>query len=580
MNLNEIDYRSIDEDELDKIIFKECGINDFFINQSTKAYEELKYMLTRTMLKNGISNILSENDANQVIDSIKENWIIDENSVTSDITDLQETNSELYARNVKKYMATQVKKLDDNTMQQSYLWHTTESDFSEEAQGLGFEDMPQILENDNRICESISSTVYSLNPNGEDILNSRTIKQKISTLNKKDALNLSAKSVQEVINLPDEYFPYINKISYTPNLNLSSLVPNNIEKIEKRKYTDEEFSKMTQNVISKTEMGNREQIMEQALRELGVSEKLLDISQKQVLYDIVEESIRNNGEISDLTNQTQIEQLLRQLNKDLIIKKDYLARGMKPDQELIDKTSQKYETNPNEIIRNDIIEFYVDDDGLYNINQIASMYLGKIHSNVQTSIREKKYAKNNSEMEPLVVRDKTIKGTTTLEEYNQSKLRDMDIDTGIAIRNKPNSMWQTITTSVMRPDIVISRIIQSGKNNVRENQINSRNENTIQPSIVISGNNTELQQGPGYSNFESEVTEQEIQEAERLIATRSDALSSGAVSQVAENSEKVLDEVSEYIEGDADTRAAKTANEREKTEQQNQNRQEQDNITK
>ncbi len=53
-----------------------------------------------------------------------------------------------------------------------------------------------------------------------------------------------------------------------------------------------------------------------------------------MLYDMVEESISNNGEISDLTNQTQIEQLLRQLNNDIVIKKDYLAWNMKQNGEL------------------------------------------------------------------------------------------------------------------------------------------------------------------------------------------------------------------------------------------------------
>ncbi len=36
MNLNEIDYASIDEDELDKIIFKECGVNDFLLIKALK----------------------------------------------------------------------------------------------------------------------------------------------------------------------------------------------------------------------------------------------------------------------------------------------------------------------------------------------------------------------------------------------------------------------------------------------------------------------------------------------------------------------------------------------------------------
>ena len=80
---------------------------------------------------------------------------------------------------------------------------------------------------------------------------------------------------------------------------------------------------MTQNIMNRTELGTREQIMEEALRELGVSERLINTPKKQMLYDMVEESISNNGEISDLTNQTQIEQLLRQLNNDIVIKKDY-----------------------------------------------------------------------------------------------------------------------------------------------------------------------------------------------------------------------------------------------------------------
>ena len=117
-------------------------------------------------------------------------------------------------------------------------------------------------------------------------------------------------------------------------------------------------------------------------------------------------------------------------------------------------------------------------------------------------------------------------------------------------------------------------MMQAGKNRVRENQVNSRDSNSIQTSTVISGNNSNLQQGPGYSNYANEVTQQDIQEAERLIATRSDAAKSGAVSQITENSEKVLDEVARYIEGDAETRAAKATNEEEKkpTGSRNKNR--------
>ena len=88
-------------------------------------------------------------------------------------------------------------------------------------------------------------------------------------------------------------------------------------------------------------------------------------------------------------------------------------------------------------------------------------------------------------------------------------------------------------------------MMQAGKNRVRENQVNSRDSNSIQTSTVISGNNSNLQQGPGYSNYANEVTQQDIQEAERLIATRSDAAKSGAVSKVAENSKQVLNQVSE-----------------------------------
>ena len=91
-------------------------------------------------------------------------------------------------------------------------------------------------------------------------------------------------------------------------------------------------------------------------------------------------------------------------------------------------------------------------------------------------------------------------------------------------------MLEKITTSLMRPDIIISRMMQAGKNRVRENQVNSRDSNSIQTSTVISGNNSNLQQGPGYSNY-------------------------------------VLDEVARYIEGDPETRAAKATNEEERNQQ-------------
>ena len=80
------------------------------------------------------------------------------------------------------------------------------------------------------------------------------------------------------------------------------------------------------------------------------------------------------------------------------------------------------------------MEFYIDNDGLYNTVQIASMYLGNIDSNVKTAMRERSYAMNNNEMELLTERDKSTQSITSLEEYNQSKLRDMDVDTGIAIK--------------------------------------------------------------------------------------------------------------------------------------------------
>ncbi len=59
-------------------------------------------------------------------------------------------------------------------------------------------------------------------------------------------------------------------------MNLNDLVPDNIERTEKNNIQMKNFSRMTQNIMNRTELGTREQIMEEALRELGVSERLIN----------------------------------------------------------------------------------------------------------------------------------------------------------------------------------------------------------------------------------------------------------------------------------------------------------------
>lgn len=582
MNLSEIDYNNIDEDELYRMIFKECNINDFFINQSTVSYNELKNMLAYTMLENGISKIMSADDTNKLINSINERWIIDENSVTSSMINMPNMESQIYGKNTDWHSMSQLKKLDDYTLQKRYGLYIIDSGFQDEARNLGFEDMPIILENGNREELLVNDETYKVVPNGEDILESETRRSKYTSLNEKDfeefKNNFSEKTMQEAVNLPDEYFNKIDKTDYMKNKSFNELEPTNVEKSERKQYTAEEFSQMAESVANRVDLGNREQVIDQSLIELGVSEKLLNPTIKDKIYSIVEKSIENSGEISDLNNKDQIELLLKQLNKDLIIKENYIAGCAKTKEEFIEKTANAYQTNISEVDRNDAIEIYIGEDGTYHLTDIANVYVGSEKSTAITANSERSYIANNDNLEPVVERQKRNEAKASREEYNQSTLNNMDIDSALAIKNRPNSMWQTIKTTLMRPEIIISQMIQNGRNFIIGNQTSNRENNSIQPSTIISSSDQNSQQGPGYNNFKNEVTEQDIKEAERVIATRSNAAKSGAASQIAENSEQTLQYVNEYIEGDAESQAAKVANEEERSQQQR--AQQEENITK
>lgn len=97
-------------------------------------------------------------------------------------------------------------------------------------------------------------------------------------------------------------------------------------------------------------------------------------------------------------------------------------------------------------------------------------------------------------------------------------------------------------------------------------------ETQKQSEAVKKPEDTATIHGANYSSLQENITKDALKEAERIIENRSIAASKGVLSQVEKNSELTMHQISSYIEGDRETKAAKEANKQEKISRRTQSR--------
>lgn len=618
MNLSEIDYGTIGEDELYKNILLNSGVNDFFIN-TPYTYACLKPSLKYAISQNGLEQITSEEDANRLVNSIRENWTIKDDTIIGQLpVEIGDSESNLQATNVKKYKVNQIKRLSNNQIKNSILTYTMQSEFAPEAQDIRFEDMSDILYNDNRIQEDLDEFIYEMSENGMTEI-SRTAKGKISTLDKGKFAelqqNIGNQDWEEVLNYPDEYYPRISKATQISNTNMiENLQQQSVER-ERRQYTDEEYSKMAERVMNNTGLNEtknqnnnivsqtvqkygeiigdfikrdssqntdileqREEVIKQALLELGLSERLYGIDQSTI-KNMAYKSMQNNDQIGDLTNQNQIEQLLRQLNKDLVIEENYIIGNTDSEEKrkfhtkLHQYASTPYEEKPRwkdmkidqltpeEYNHSEVAEIYIDKaDGLIHKNIIATSPGGIIS---RESIAEGSLYNMLSQI------TKANNLQLTPEEYREGNLFDLDVSTALAIKNRPNKEWEVIKTDNNLPDICIEQRREEGRKQIQEERAakssNKSNEVNIEVANGIeSPSNDSNQHAEKFEEANGEITETDLAEA---ILLRKGITENGTISVMVGNSKKITISVEPYIQGDAESENARAANEEERSRQ-------------
>lgn len=328
MKLEEIDFDNVDAEELKKSILQEAGIDDFFLNQPL-GYPHLASMYQQSL--NG-KTITSLEEAQKMVATIKQDWSIDSNHVMAQVPLLSnDTNSDFYANQVEAYRATELNKVGENRLGVNTTFCQLQSNFSQEASRLPYEDMPSILENGNRVHEVLWHSLYENNKMVE-----KSTQSKVSTMNPTAFAQLqnsfrtnSLSNLQEILAKPDLYWENSTSkdtarefLSATPYQKMAS------PQMERTSYSNDKMNNLAQSVMQQNHaVSSREQIMAQALSELGVAPEFLQDSRvKGYLMNMVEETLSNHSEIGDLTTQDSIQNLLKYLNQDLMIKDHYVAR--------------------------------------------------------------------------------------------------------------------------------------------------------------------------------------------------------------------------------------------------------------
>jgi len=561
MKIEEIDYGKVTQEELKMAILQDAGVDQIFLNSSA-GWQALTDMYYNSINDAGVEAIPSAEEAKKIVETIKKDWIIEDGYVMAkNQAEPEDKDSFIFAENRQVVRGTELKKVGDSTIDINKMIYGVEYGMTDETKNLGYEDIPEIMKNGNRIQESVTQETYELNGGDEDTLISNTTKGKYTTVdaNKFEEYKTQMETnplgtMQEVANKSDEYWKnnIVRRAEYNDQVTDYSEFIQEGEIEGRKQYTDEQMSEMASTIFSKalskeetvdiqwgdtlselaqkynttiedlSELngiknpdmiyaGNklvisreeqpisRAGIIESTLREMGVSEKLLQDEQcKGIIIRMAEESMSKSEDIKSIETKEGIEQMLQQLNKDLIIKDDYIAGEMPVSEEDNKAVYEMFGKAGNTASKQQFNELFIDEKGLLNFKDIGNIYITDVANNPKNSemlnmpqcqennnyiwnyTRDKLYEKDeegNWKQLTQLYKDKNL--TESKEQFGQSGFPNLTIEQAVDAANKPYNEFDNVKSTQLHPDIIVNNILE-GKNNQKQTEEKKVEENIPQ----------------------------------------------------------------------------------------------------
>ena len=544
-------------------ILKDAGVDETFINSSA-GFETLTNMLDEARYSEGYE-LLNSTNAQKLVEKLQSEWIISEGYVMGK-TPLLDSEKEprFGAQNRQTSKATSLTNLGDGKIQINNVKLELENNYGEEAQNYNYEDMPYILENDNRVEERVEQNIYQMYGGDEDELISSTEKSKVSTLAPEEISKLQGdlktyelQELDEIQYKPDGYWNNINKspeyseLKVTPYTELFNFSQK--QNIESKQYTQEDLSKMVENIFKNYDSqtvqiqwgdtlselavkygtnvetlakaneienpdfiyaGNnlsipgktptREEIINQALQQLGVSNELLEFDSNNNGYinGMVEKIIADNKEIGDITTKDGIENLLKQLSQDLVIGENYIAGKFNASEEALQKDCENYGKNTDTYSRQNVAEIYIDDKGLIHENNIILSQIKDLENNPNnignfnipaclandntTSVAIWNYI-YNQEGEELTSQYKERFSTIT-----DGTEMNLNVQDAVGLDNTPDSEWDYIETEEIIPDIIVENEKEKTKQEYQKEQSGLEVDEAKEDELIQSYDNYDI----------------------------------------------------------------------------------------
>ena len=544
-------------------ILKDAGINENFINSSA-GFETLSNMLDQARYSEGYE-LQNSTSASKLLEKIQSEWTISEDYVMANTPLLDSDKEPRYgAQNRQTSRATALTNLGDGKIQIDNVRLDLENNYGEEAQNYDYEDMPYILENDNRVEEQVEQNIYQMYGGDEDELISSTNKTRVSTLKPEDFErlqgNVKENELRELYGIqhkPDEYWNNIDKkpeyseLKGTPYAELFNFSQK--QNIESKQYTQEDLSKMVENIFKNCDSqtvqiqwgdtlselavkygttvealaqangienpdliyaGNnlsipgktptREEVINQALQQLGVSNELLkfDSNNGNSINRMVEKTIVDNPKIGDITTKEGMEKLIEQLSQDLVIGENYIAGRYNTSDKSLQGDIDMYGKSADTYSRQDVREIYIDDKGLIHDNAIILSQTNDLENNPNnidifnipvclandniTSVAIWNYI-YNQEGEKLTSQYKERFSTIT-----DGTEMNLNVQDAVGLDNTPDSEWDYIETEEIIPDIIVENEKEKTKQEYQKEQSGLEVDEAKEDELIQSYDNYDI----------------------------------------------------------------------------------------
>ena len=184
---------------------------------------------------------------------------------------------------------------------------------------------------------------------------------------------------------------------------------------------------------------------------------------------MVEKTITDNPEIGDITTKEGMGKLIEQLDKDLIIKDNYIAGKVDAPEEVLQRNYNEFGKDENGFSRQDAYEIYIDNDGLINKNLITLAQISDLEndSNKLRWYNNPEVLRNNNLIRLNVFRDLyqrlengSLINLMTFSSEKYSSINGpakpvLDINSATSLTNNSIEYWNTINTTKYQPDILI-----------------------------------------------------------------------------------------------------------------------------